>query len=60
MSRFILQRQLDRGAWFDADKFEDKDRALKHLEYKRASERIRITSYTGHHCQNMRIVEVIS
>jgi hypothetical protein len=64
---FVLQRQVQEGQrafWFDAQHFETKEAAERHLNFERASQQAAIigrggASYTGGRVQSMRIIKLI-
>ena len=69
MAKFALQRKVEdfrtRGYWFDADLFDDKEKALQTLRWARSDAQARIdadggSGYTGRRVQKMRVIEIIS
>lgn len=69
MSAFILQRgirsEVGKAAWFDAERFDDKERALFALKIAKADDSYYVNSdggsgYTGRRGQPIRLIEVVS
>lgn len=61
MGAFVLQRMVD-GKWWDASKYDDRERALWNLrrEQDKADFVVRSRGETMARPQQMRVVEVIS
>lgn len=69
MSAFVLQRgirsEVGKAAWFDAERFDDKERALFALKIAKAEDSYYVNGdggygYTGLRSQPIRLVEVVS
>ena len=63
MARFIFQRAVD-GMWIDAEKFEDRETAIRARDFATRQQNARIdgrggTGYTMERPQRTRVIEVI-